>query len=130
MQIVMRKQLRFAEIAKMRERAQPVIDKWTREVGPDLMGEIHAELTKLGASGQLLLPAVYEKQVARLLADPKSEALSNRFARQWLRLGDVDGVLPDAVFLQFVANAMIAGLRRWRLKVEGSFHGARAGVAT
>ena len=29
-----------------------------------------------------------------------------------------------------VLNAMIAGLRRWRLKVEGSFHGARAGVAS
>ena len=32
-----------------------------------------------------------------MLADPRSEALSKRFARQWLRLGDVEGVLPDAV---------------------------------
>ena len=56
-----------------------------------------AELSKLGAQGRLSAPAVYEKQVARLLADPRSESLSKRFARQWLRLGDVDGVLPDAV---------------------------------
>jgi hypothetical protein len=56
-----------------------------------------AELTKLAASGRLSAPGVYDKQVARLLADPRSEALSKRFARQWLRLGDVDGVLPDAV---------------------------------
>jgi hypothetical protein len=56
-----------------------------------------AELTKLAASGRLSAPGVYEKQVARLLADPRSEALSKRFARQWLRLGDVDAVLPDAV---------------------------------
>ena len=56
-----------------------------------------AELTKLAASGRLSAPGVYEKQIARLLADPRSEALSKRFARQWLRLGDVDGVLPDAV---------------------------------
>jgi hypothetical protein len=56
-----------------------------------------AELTKLAAAGRLSAPGVYEKQVARLLADPRSEALSKRFARQWLRLGDVDGVLPDAV---------------------------------
>lgn len=56
-----------------------------------------AELTKLAVSGALSAPGVYEKQVARLLADPRSEALSKRFARQWLRLGDVDGVLPDAV---------------------------------
>jgi len=32
-----------------------------------------------------------------MLADPRSFALATRFARQWLRLGDVDGVLPDAV---------------------------------
>ena len=56
-----------------------------------------AELTKLAASGRLSAPGVYEKQVARLLADPRSMALSTRFARQWLRLGDVDTVLPDAV---------------------------------
>jgi mono/diheme cytochrome c family protein len=56
-----------------------------------------AQLQKLAASGQLSLPGVYEKQVTRLLADRRSEALSKRFARQWLRLGDVDTVLPDAV---------------------------------
>ena len=56
-----------------------------------------AELSKLATSGRLSAPGVYEKQVARLLADPRSEGLSKRFARQWLRLGDVEGVLPDAV---------------------------------
>ncbi len=56
-----------------------------------------AELAKLAAQGRLSAPGVYEKQVARLLADRRSEALSTRFARQWLRLGDVEGVLPDAV---------------------------------
>ncbi|MDP2318267.1 MAG: DUF1592 domain-containing protein [Acidobacteriota bacterium] len=56
-----------------------------------------AELSKLAAQGRLSAPGVYEKQIARLVADPRSEALSKRFARQWLRLGDVEGVLPDAV---------------------------------
>jgi hypothetical protein len=56
-----------------------------------------AELSKLASQGRLSAPGIYEKQIARLLADPKSEALSKRFARQWLRLGDVEGVLPDAV---------------------------------
>ena len=59
--------------------------------GPD------AELTRLAAAGRLSAPGVYEKQIARLIADPRSGALSKRFARQWLRLGDVEGVLPDAV---------------------------------
>jgi mono/diheme cytochrome c family protein len=56
-----------------------------------------AELSKLAATGQLSAPGAYAKQVLRMLADPKASALSTRFARQWLRLGDVDGVLPDAV---------------------------------
>ncbi len=56
-----------------------------------------AELSKLASQGRLGAPGVYEKQIARLVADPRSEALSKRFARQWLRLGDVEGVLPDAV---------------------------------
>ncbi len=56
-----------------------------------------AELAKLASQGRLGAPGVYEKQIARLVADPRSEALSKRFARQWLRLGDVEGVLPDAV---------------------------------
>jgi mono/diheme cytochrome c family protein len=56
-----------------------------------------AELARLAAQGRLSAPGVYEKQIARLVADPRSEALSTRFARQWLRLGDVEGVLPDAV---------------------------------
>jgi len=56
-----------------------------------------AELMKLATAGRLSTPGIYEKQIARLLADPRSEGLSKRFARQWLRLGDVEAVLPDAV---------------------------------
>ncbi|MEO7134057.1 MAG: DUF1592 domain-containing protein [Vicinamibacterales bacterium] len=56
-----------------------------------------AELARLASTSRLSAPGVYEKQIARMLADPRSESLSKRFARQWLRLGDVEGVLPDAV---------------------------------
>jgi hypothetical protein len=59
--------------------------------GPD------AELTKLAMQGRLTAPGVLNKQVARLLADPRAESLSTRFAAQWLRLNDVDAMLPDAV---------------------------------
>jgi TRAP-type transport system periplasmic protein len=38
------------EIAKMREKAKPVIEKWTREVGPELMAEVNAELSKVRAA--------------------------------------------------------------------------------
>ena len=32
-----------------------------------------------------------------MLADPRAEALSTRFAAQWLRLQDLDKIHPDAL---------------------------------
>ena len=59
--------------------------------GPD------AELAQIAQQGRLTAPGVLEKQVARMLGDPRAESLSTRFAAQWLRLNDVDAMLPDAV---------------------------------
>jgi cytochrome c551/c552 len=56
-----------------------------------------ADLTTLAMQGRLTAPGMLEKQVARLLADPRAESLSTRFAAQWLRLNDVDAMLPDAI---------------------------------
>jgi cytochrome c553 len=61
------------------------------DAGPD------AELLKAAGSGTLHTPAVLDKQVRRMLADPKSDAFSTRFAAQWLRLQDVDNIKPDAL---------------------------------
>lgn len=55
------------------------------------------ELLGLAESGELLDETVYRRQIRRLLADPKAEALGQRFALQWLdldRLGTE--VRPDA----------------------------------
>jgi hypothetical protein len=60
-----------------------------------------AELLKAAAQGTLRTAAVFEKQVARLLTDPRSEALATRFASQWLRLQDVDKVRPDHHFYSY-----------------------------
>jgi hypothetical protein len=46
------------------------------------------------------------KQVKRMLADPKAEALSTRFAAQWLRLNDVEGMLPDAVLYPYYDHTL------------------------
>ncbi|MGE5246253.1 MAG: DUF1592 domain-containing protein [Betaproteobacteria bacterium] len=54
-----------------------------------------AELMKAADEGQLRTPAGLERQVRRMLADPRSEALSTRFAAQWLRLQDLDKIHPD-----------------------------------
>jgi mono/diheme cytochrome c family protein len=60
-----------------------------------------AELTRVASSGQLRNPAVFERQVRRLLADRRSEALSTRFAAQWLRLQDAKLVRPDHHFYSY-----------------------------
>jgi hypothetical protein len=59
------------------------------------------ELMDLAQQDRLHLPAVFDKQVARMLADPRSEALSTRFASQWLRLQDVMHVRPDHHFYSY-----------------------------
>ena len=53
------------------------------------------ELLTLAAQERLSDPAVLELQVRRMLADPRAEALSTRFASQWLRLQDAEDNEPE-----------------------------------
>ncbi len=53
------------------------------------------ELLTLAAERRLSDPAVLEAQVRRMLADPRAEALSTRFASQWLRLQDAEDNQPE-----------------------------------
>ncbi|MES2525166.1 MAG: DUF1592 domain-containing protein, partial [Gemmatimonadota bacterium] len=46
-------------------------------------------LLSLARHQQLSKPATFNTEVKRMLADPRSEALSTRFAAQWLRLQDL-----------------------------------------
>jgi len=55
-------------------------------------------LLKVAQAGQLSQPALFDRQVRRMLADPRAEALATRFASQWLRLQDVRQVRPDHHF--------------------------------
>ncbi|HYW31439.1 MAG TPA: DUF1592 domain-containing protein [Gemmatimonas sp.] len=52
-------------------------------------------LISAASHGTLSQPAVLERQVRRMLADPRADALATRFAAQWLRLPDLDVVQPD-----------------------------------
>ncbi len=54
------------------------------------------ELLDLAVAGKLKNPAVLEKQVRRMLADPKADALVQNFAGQWLFLRDLDTVQTEA----------------------------------
>jgi Protein of unknown function (DUF1592)/Protein of unknown function (DUF1588)/Protein of unknown function (DUF1585)/Protein of unknown function (DUF1595) len=74
--------------------------------GPD------AELLRVAQQGTLGTPAVFQKHVKRMLADPRSMALSTRFASQWLRLQDVDKVRPDHHFFSHWDATLSASLVR------------------
>jgi mono/diheme cytochrome c family protein len=63
-------------------------------------------LLKAAGDGTLRNPAVWDKQVARMLADPRSRSLSTRFAAQWLRLQDVDKVRPDGLLFTNWDNSL------------------------
>jgi hypothetical protein len=58
----------------------------------------------------LSTPDVFERQVRRMVADARSEALATRFASQWMRLQDLHKVEPDALdypyFDETLADAM------------------------
>ena len=62
--------------------------------GPD------RELLTLAESGSLTKPGaspVMEKQVRRMLGDPKASSLVTNFAMKWLNLDSLDSVKPDPV---------------------------------
>jgi hypothetical protein len=71
-----------------------------------------AELLAAAANGRLATPAVLEKQVRRMLADSRSEALATRFASQWLRLQDVENITPDALLYPYYDHTLGAGFVR------------------
>jgi mono/diheme cytochrome c family protein len=71
-----------------------------------------AELARAAAAGQLRTPAMLRKQVDRMLADPRSEALATRFAAQWLRLQDLDKIIPDYLQYPHYDETLGRGLRR------------------
>ena len=59
--------------------------------GPD------QELLTLAESRGLTRPGAMEKQVRRMLADPKASSLVSNFAMKWLNLDSLDSVKPDPV---------------------------------
>ncbi len=68
------------------------------------------ELIELAGKGDLSNDRELEKQVRRMLADPRAEALASRFGAQWLRLQDLEKIRPDALsypyYDQTLADAM------------------------
>jgi len=73
-------------------------------------------LLQLAIDGKLNRPAVLESEVRRMLADPKSSALVENFAGQWLRLRNVRNVSPNSdLFPDFDDNLRQAFRRETEL---------------
>lgn len=62
-------------------------------------------LLALASQGKLQDPVVFEREVRRMLADPRADALVDNFAFQWLRLQSVKEADPDGgLFPNFTRN--------------------------
>ena len=60
-----------------------------------------AELLDLAERGALKDAAVLQKQVVRMLDDPRADSLVSNFAGQWIQLRNVETVKPDPVIFPF-----------------------------
>ena len=62
------------------------------------------ELLDLGINGKLSDPAVLDKQVLRMLADPRSTTLASNFVHQWLDLKRLDEIVPDSAVFPYASG--------------------------
>ena len=69
-------------------------------------------LIDVARTGALTQPEVFARQVRRMLADPKAEALATRFASQYVRLQDLDKIEPDALDYPYYDDTLAAAMHR------------------
>jgi len=103
--------IEFGEDAKEGEDAAPITD-W--ELATRLSYFLWSttpdeELRRLAARGTLSDPEVLAEQTNRLLASPRSIALAENFATQWLQIGVLNEAAPDAeLFPEFDEELRLA----------------------
>jgi hypothetical protein len=71
-----------------------------------------AELLKAASAGSLRTAVGLEKQVRRMLADRRADALSTRFAGQWLRLQDLEKIHPDYLLFPQYDDTLAQSMER------------------
>jgi cytochrome c553 len=70
------------------------------------------ELLDVAARGGLSRPEMSERQLQRMLEDPRADALGTRFAAQWLRLQDLHKVEPDALSFPYYDESLADAMAR------------------
>ena len=63
------------------------------------------ELLTVAANGELRNPGVLEREVTRMLADPRSRALVTNFAFQWLNVAKLSEIEPDPRIFPYASGA-------------------------
>ena len=71
-----------------------------------------AELIDIARRDGLSRPDMFDRQVRRMLADARSDALGTRFAAQWLRLQDLHKVEPDALTFPYFDESLAEAMER------------------
>jgi hypothetical protein len=85
------------------------------------------ELLKLAADGSLKNPTVLDRQVRRMLADSRSQALVANFAGQWLHLRNLRNVSPNSdEFPDFDDNLRQGFQRETEMLFESVMHEDRS----
>ncbi len=70
------------------------------------------ELLAVAGDGRLREPGVLERQVRRMLADPRAASLVTNFAAQWLYLRNLPAVSPDFIVFPDFDETLRRALRR------------------
>jgi uncharacterized protein DUF1592/uncharacterized protein DUF1588/uncharacterized protein DUF1587/uncharacterized protein DUF1585/uncharacterized protein DUF1595 len=70
------------------------------------------DLLRVAEAGRLKDPATLDAQVRRMLADPRSQAIVDNFAGQWLQLRNVRNVQPNSDLFPDFDDNLRQGLKR------------------
>jgi hypothetical protein len=62
------------------------------------------ELLQLGMDGKLSASSVLDRQVRRMLADPRSVTLASNFVPQWLDMKRLDEIVPDSAVFPYASG--------------------------
>lgn len=71
-----------------------------------------AELSRLAAQGRLRESGVLDKQITRMMADPKASNLVDNFAAQWLQLRNLGRTKPDPQRFPTVDDELLDDMRK------------------
>ncbi len=85
------------------------------------------ELLRVAEQGQLHEPDVLQREVRRMLADPRSETLASNFAFQWLNMAKLAEIQPDpAIFPNLNGDIRNDFREELRLFIDSTFRENRS----